>query len=114
MLVLVRLKVSFTASTLQVRLIHETCKGQVRACIARNGAKASLIGDYFMLSFQAQEGAEECMRVGKIPSAAKQAAEKVPSETESVPQGLKPHCKQNTCGTAKAVLLSETGFFRRL
>jgi hypothetical protein len=43
-----------------------------------------------------------------------QASEKVPSETESVPQGLKPHCKQNTCGTAEAVPLSETGFFRSL
>jgi hypothetical protein len=41
---------------------------------------------------------------------------KVPSETKVVPQGLKPHCKQNTCGTAtaKAVPLSETGFFRSL
>jgi hypothetical protein len=42
------------------------------------------------------------------------AAEKVLSETEGVPQGLKPHCKQNTCGTAEAVPLSKTGFFRSL
>ena len=27
---------------------------------------------------------------------------------ESVPQGLKPHCEQCTCGTAKAVPLSKT------
>jgi hypothetical protein len=43
-------------------------------------------------------------------SVGKQAAEKLPSETESVPQGLKPHCKQNTCGTAEAVPLSKTDF----
>jgi hypothetical protein len=40
--------------------------------------------------------------------AAEQAAEKVPSETKSVPQGLKPHCQQNSCGTAEAVPLSNT------
>jgi hypothetical protein len=31
---------------------------------------------------------------------------------KSVPQGLKPHCKQNICGTAEAVPLRKTGFFR--
>jgi hypothetical protein len=34
---------------------------------------------------------------------AKQAAEKVPLETKNVPQGLKPHHKQDTCGTAEQV-----------
>jgi hypothetical protein len=28
--------------------------------------------------------------------------------------GAKAHCKQNTCGTAEAVPLSKTGFFRSL
>jgi hypothetical protein len=41
---------------------------------------------------------------------AEEAAEEVPFETKSVPQGLKPPCRQNACGTAEAVPLSKTGF----
>ena len=33
---------------------------------------------------------------------------------QSVPQGLKPHLQQNIFGTAEAVPLSKTGFFRSL
>jgi hypothetical protein len=42
---------------------------------------------------------------------AKEGAEKVPHETKSVPQRLKPHYEQSTCGTAEAVPLSKTDFF---
>jgi hypothetical protein len=40
----------------------------------------------------------------------KKAGEKLPAETESVPQGLKPRYNRNTCGTAEAVPLSKTDF----
>jgi hypothetical protein len=32
--------------------------------------------------------------------------------SKSAPQGLKPHCQQSTFGTAEAVPLSKTGFYR--
>jgi len=58
------------------------------------------------------EGAERIYLRGKKTlryKAAKQAAEKVPSETKRT-QGLKPHLQQNIFGTAEAVPLSKTGF----
>jgi hypothetical protein len=42
---------------------------------------------------------------------AEEGAEKVLRETKSVPQRLKPHYEQSTCGTAEAVPLSKTDFF---
>jgi len=33
---------------------------------------------------------------------------------ENVPQRLKPHCKQGSCGTGKPVPLSKTDFFSTL
>jgi hypothetical protein len=39
------------------------------------------------------------------------ALKKVPREATSVPQRLKPHCKNDVCGTAEAVPLSKTEFF---
>ena len=41
---------------------------------------------------------------------AEEGAEKVVLQTKSVPQRLKPHCKENIYGTAEAVPLSETDF----
>jgi len=49
--------------------------------------------------------------LGEIPSGAKEGAEKVASWRKDVPQRLKPHCKQGSCGTAEAVPLSKTDFF---
>jgi len=45
---------------------------------------------------------------------AKEAAEKVTSWRKGVPQRLKPHCKQGSCGTGKPVPLSKTDFFSTL
>jgi hypothetical protein len=42
-----------------------------------------------------------------------EGAEKGGATNQNVPQGLKPHCKQSTSGTAKAVPLSKTDFFLR-
>ncbi|HEX3969394.1 MAG TPA: hypothetical protein VHW70_15605, partial [Edaphobacter sp.] len=39
-----------------------------------------------------------------------EGAEKVPREIESVPQRLKPHYEQVTCGTDKSVPLSKMKF----
>jgi hypothetical protein len=50
----------------------------------------------------------------KRTSGAKEGAEKVALQTEDVPQGLKPYCKQNTSGTAEAVPLSKTDFLNTL
>jgi hypothetical protein len=44
-------------------------------------------------------------------SGAKEGAEKGGAANQNVPQGLKPHCKQNTSGTAEAVPLSKADFF---
>jgi hypothetical protein len=41
---------------------------------------------------------------------ASEGDEKVAPQTKSVPQRLKPHCKENTFGTAEAVPLSKTDF----
>jgi hypothetical protein len=38
----------------------------------------------------------------------------MPHETKSVPQRLKPHYEQSTCGTAEAVPLSKTDYFGTL
>jgi len=43
-----------------------------------------------------------------------EAAEKVALWRRSVPQRLKPHCKQGSCGTGKPVHLSKTDFFSTL
>ena len=45
---------------------------------------------------------------------AEEGAEKMPRGPKSVPQRLKPHCKQSSFGTAEAVPLSETDFFNTL
>jgi len=42
------------------------------------------------------------------------ALKKVSREIKSVPQRLKPHCEQCTCGTAEAVPLSKMDFFSTL
>jgi hypothetical protein len=49
-----------------------------------------------------------------IDAGLKEGAEKVPHETKIVPQRLKAHCEQCTCGTAEAVPLSKTDFFSTL
>jgi len=40
--------------------------------------------------------------------------EKVASWRKDVPQRLKPHCEQGSCGTGKPVPLSKTDFFSSL
>jgi len=45
---------------------------------------------------------------------AEEEAEKGDAINQNVPQGLKPHCKQSTSGTAEAVPLSKTNFFSTL
>jgi hypothetical protein len=47
----------------------------------------------------------------KRNSGAEEGAEKVASWRKDVPQRLKPHCKQGSCGTGKPVPLSKTEFF---
>jgi hypothetical protein len=49
-----------------------------------------------------------------IPSRAKEGAEKAAIRRKGVPQGLKPRCKECIYGTAEAVPLSATEFFRSL
>jgi hypothetical protein len=53
-------------------------------------------------------------RAANIPSGAKQAAGKVRLQGRTVPQRLKPRCKQETYGTAEAVPLTKRDFFRSL
>ena len=50
----------------------------------------------------------------RAAKAAKEAAEKVTSWRKGVPQRLKPHCKQGSCGTGKPVPLSKTDFSPQL
>jgi hypothetical protein len=47
-------------------------------------------------------------------SGLQRGTEKVPREIKNVPQRLKPHYEQSTCGTAEAMPLSKSGFFRTL
>jgi hypothetical protein len=63
------------------------------------------------LSITCSSGAKAPFFVA-LYSTAKQAAEKVPSETKKHTSGAKAPLQQNTSGTAEAVPLSKTGFFR--
>jgi hypothetical protein len=64
----------------------------------------------------AAEEAAEQLRMFPVNGrpGAKEIAEKVHRKTKNVPQRLKPHYKQSTCGTAEAVPLSKTDFFSTL
>jgi hypothetical protein len=44
----------------------------------------------------------------------KEVVEKLPRERKGVPQRLKPHCEQSSCGTAEAVPLSKTDAGQKL
>jgi hypothetical protein len=50
----------------------------------------------------------------KIPSATKQAAEKVARETKGVPQRLKPRCSESSYGATEVAPLQNNEFFRSL
>jgi len=54
------------------------------------------------------------LKFGEVYVGPSEGAEKVASWRKDVPQRLKPHCEQGSCGTGEPVPLSKTDFFSTL
>jgi hypothetical protein len=71
------------------------------------------VGDQKSFGSEQIPSAAKAAQKGGYEAGTEEGTEKVPRETKIVPQRLKPHDEQSTCGTAEAVPLNKTDFSTR-